>query len=123
MTVLTIIAIVAVVLVAAAVLLILAGNRLHDRDYRPTIPDVIQHLEDCRAGKMDLWQYDEFSCCRIAYDPRLDAIRKRFNEITDDPRNTAGNFSETDQAALNDVGKSKIEELIRELHQMRADSA
>jgi signal transduction histidine kinase len=122
-TALTIILAVVLVLVAAFIALILVANRISDRTYKPTVSEMIRQLEDCKAGRMDSFQYDEFSCVRIAYDPRLDAIRQKFNDITDDPQNIEGNFSETDETALNDAGKNKIEELIDELRQLDASRA
>ncbi len=59
-------------------------------------------------------------CVRIAYDPRLDTIREKFNQIVDDRENIDGNFSEEDATALNDIGKSKIGKLIEELRQLEA---
>ena len=72
---------------------------------------------------MSRGQYDEFSCVRIVYDPRLDAIREKFNDITDDPQNIEGGFSEADQTALNALGKNKIERLIDELRRLDANQA
>ena len=73
---------------------------------------------------MSRGQYDEFSSVRIAYDPRLDAIREKFNEVTDDPQYyIADKLSENDATALNDAGKNEIEKLIGELRQMKAGSA
>ena len=95
-----------------------------NRTYKPTISDVISILEDCKSGQMSRDQYDEFSCGRIAYDPRLDAIREKFNEVTDDPQHyVADNLSENDAAALNDAGKNEIEKLIGELREIKAGSA
>ncbi len=54
-------------------------------------------------------------CVRIAYDPRLDTVREKFNQIVDDRENIDGNFSEEDATALNNIGKSKIGKLIEEL--------
>ena len=59
-------------------------------------------------------------CVRIAYDPRLDTIREKFNQIVDDRENIDGNFSEEDATALNDIGNSKIGKLIEELRQLEA---
>jgi hypothetical protein len=59
-------------------------------------------------------------CVRIAYDPRLDTIREKFNQIVDDRENIDGIFSEEDATALNDIGKSKIGKLIEELRQLEA---
>lgn len=59
-------------------------------------------------------------CVRIAYDPRLDTIREKFNQIVDDRENIDDNFSEEDATALNDIGKSKIGKLIEELRQLEA---
>lgn len=59
-------------------------------------------------------------CVQIAYDPRLDTIREKFNQIVDDRENIDGNFSEEDATALNDIGKSKIGKLIEELRQLEA---
>ena len=123
MTALTIILTVGLVLVAAFIALILVGNRISDRTYKPTISEMIQHLEDCKAGRMSRGQFDEFSCVHIAYDPRLDTIREKFNDITDDPQNIEGGFSETDQTALNALGKNKIERLIDELRRLDANQS
>lgn len=59
-------------------------------------------------------------CVRIAYDPGLDTIREKFNQIVDDRENIDGNFSEEDATALNDIGKSKIGKLIEDLRQLEA---
>ncbi len=59
-------------------------------------------------------------CVRIAYDPRLDTVREKFNQIVDDRENIDGNFSEEDATALNDIDKSKIGKLIEELRQLEA---
>ncbi len=59
-------------------------------------------------------------CVRIAYDPRLDTVREKFNQIVDDRENIDGNFSEEDATALNNIGKSKIGKLIEELRQLEA---
>ena len=59
-------------------------------------------------------------CVRIAYDPSLDTVREKFNQIVDDRENIDGNFSEEDATALNDIGKSKIGKLIEELRQLEA---
>ncbi|MEE8624542.1 MAG: hypothetical protein V3T19_04295 [Acidiferrobacterales bacterium] len=59
-------------------------------------------------------------CVRIAYDPRLDTVREKFNQIVDDRENIDDNFSEEDATALNDIGKSKIGKLIEELRQLEA---
>ncbi len=59
-------------------------------------------------------------CVRIAYDPRLDTVREKFNQIVDDRKNIDGNFSEEDATALNNIGKSKIGKLIEELRQLEA---
>ena len=59
-------------------------------------------------------------CVRIAYDPRLDTVREKFNQIVDDRENIDGNFSEEDATALNDIGKRKIGKLIEELRQLEA---
>ena len=73
---------------------------------------------------MSRGQYDEFSCVRIVYDPRLDAIREKFNEVTDNPQYyIADNLSENDATALNDAGKREIEKLIGELRHMKPRSA
>jgi len=59
-------------------------------------------------------------CVRIAYDPRLDTVREKFNQIVDDRENIDGKFSEEDATVLNDIGKSKIGKLIEELRQLEA---
>lgn len=123
MTALTIIVIVVFVAIAAVILLILTGNWLSDRTYKPKVTEVIQHLEDCRAGRMGRGQFDEFSCVRIAYDRRLDAIRKKFCDIAIDPQNIEGNNSENDWLVLNNTGKRKIDELINELRQLQDKKA
>lgn len=114
-TVLIIIAIVVVVFLIFGVL-----QWLSDRTYKPTISEVVGILETCRDGRLSLGEFDEFSCVRIAYDPRLDTIREKFNQIVDDKENIDGNFSREDATALNDIGKGKIGQLIEELQQLQA---
>ena len=95
-------------------------NWLSDRTYKPTIPEIVSILEASQNGRLSLAEFDEFSCVRIAYDSRLDSVREKFNQIVDDPVNIDGDFSERNATALNDVGKSKIGELIDELRQLEA---
>ena len=59
-------------------------------------------------------------CVRIAYHPRLDTIREKFNQIVDDRENIDGNFSEEAATALNDIGTSKIGKLTEELRQLES---
>ncbi len=114
-TVLVVVAIVVVVFLLFGVL-----NWLSARTYKPTISDVIGILEACRDGRLSLGEFDEFSCVLIAYDPRLDAVREKFNQIVDDRENIDGDFSEEDATALNDLGKNKMGKLIEELRQLEA---
>jgi hypothetical protein len=109
--------------VAGIYLLFMILQWASDRTYKPTISDVIAILEDCKEGRMSRGQFDEFSCVRIAYDSRLDAIREKFNSVVEDPQNIDGDFSNEDATALNDAGRSKIVGLIDELHQLEAESA
>ena len=118
-TLLIILAVVAVIFVFFAIL-----QWASNRTYKPTISEVISILEDCKSGQMSRGQYDEFSCVRIAYDSRLDEIREKFNEVTDNPQYyIANDLSENDATALNDAGKREIEKLIAELRHMSPKSA
>ena len=102
-------------IVAAVVLIFVVLQWFSDRTYKPTAAEVIGILDACRNDKLSLAQFDEFSCVRIAYDSRLDAIREKFNQIVDDPDNIDGEPSSENSTALNDVGKSKISKLIDEV--------
>ena len=111
-------ALIIIIAIVAAILLFFAFLQwLSDRTYKPTTSEIASILEACKDGRMSLGEFDEFSCVRIAYDSRLDAVREKFNQIVDDPKNIEGDFSEEDATALNDIGKNKIEELIEELRQ------
>ena len=91
-----------------------------NRTYKPTISEIIHILEAYRDRRWPLEEFDEFSCVRIAYDPRLDAVREKFNQIFDEQENVDGILSAEDAASLIDVGNKKIAKLIEELRQLQA---
>ena len=93
---------------------------LSDRTYKPTPQDVARILEANLEGRLDLAAFDEFSCVRIAYDPRLDRIRERFNEIVEDPNYITGEATSQNAAPLSEAGKAKLRELIDELNEFSA---
>ena len=48
---------------------------LSDRTYKPSRDQVKRIFQASIEGKLSLGAFDEFSCVRIAYDPRLDRLR------------------------------------------------
>jgi hypothetical protein len=86
-----------------------------DKTYRPTAQEVSGILRSLVAGELRWPDLDEFSCVRIAYDPRLDDIRRRFNAVLESPGNIDSTNKESPTARLTQVGQSQVKEIIREL--------
>lgn len=105
----------AVVIVLFAVL-----QRLSDKTYRPSASQVRDIILASIEGRLDLGSFDEFSCVRIAYDRRLDQIRRRYNAIVEDSAYSEGEITKTNATPLNAEGKSKLQELLRELEHIAA---
>lgn len=86
-----------------------------DRTYRPSRDESRHILEASLEGRLDLGTFDEFSCVRIAHDPRLDRLRERYNAIVDDPACILGEITELNATPLNEQGRARLRELINKL--------
>ena len=91
---------------------------LSDRTYKPSRDQIKRIFEATIEGKLSLGAFDEFSCVRIAYDPRLDRLREKYKRIVDDPAHMAGEITWQNITPLNEAGKEKLRELISELEQL-----
>jgi hypothetical protein len=75
----------------AAVFVMFRGLQWNsDRTYRPSVDDVRNAVQASLEGRLGIMAFDEFSCVRIVYDPRLDRLRERYNSIVNDPACMAG---------------------------------
>lgn len=108
------------ILVIATVLVLVYGvfyllQKLSDKTYRPSCADIKAIIEAGVSGHLKLEAFDEFSRVRIAYDERLDKLRERFNAIVNDKAYTEGAITSENATPLNDSGKARLLELLREL--------
>jgi hypothetical protein len=100
----------------AAVFVLFRGLQWYsDRTYRPSVDDVRNVVQASLEGRLGIMAFDEFSCVRIAYDPRLDRLRERYNSVVNDPTFMVGEITESNATPLNDHGRERLRELLNEL--------
>jgi hypothetical protein len=87
-----------------------------DKTYRPTVDDIRRTIQATIDETIELARFDEFSSVRIAYDPRLEAIRHRYNEILGSTEYLAGDAQGPTVAPITDAGKERLKELLSELN-------
>lgn len=86
-----------------------------DKTYRPTKEQIRKILLSSIEDTIDQGTFDEFSCVRIAYNRELDAIREKYNQIVNNPEYIDTVISPELVVSLNEIGKSKLRELINDL--------
>lgn len=91
---------------------------LSDGTYKPSKNKIKEILEASIEGRLELNAFDEFSCVRIAYDKRLERIRKRYNQIVENPAYIEREITGENEPPLNEQGKVKLRELIDELERL-----
>ena len=90
-----------------------------DRTYKPTKKEIAEIIQKSIDGRLDLGKFDEFSCVRIAYNSKLDAIREKYNDIVSNKEYFSVNeITGEDAAALNDKGRIELRKLMDELNEI-----
>jgi hypothetical protein len=90
-------------------------QRISDHTYRPSPGEIKEILQASLEGRLAWKALDEFSCVRIAYDPRLDRLRARYNAILDDPASFLGEATESNATPFSQQGAARVRELVNEL--------
>jgi len=86
-----------------------------DNIYKPTKEEIRRILQLSIDDTIDQSTFEKFSRVRIAYNRELDAIREKYNQIANNPECIDRVISPDRVVPLNEVGKSKLRELINEL--------
>jgi len=92
-----------------------------DRTYRPLPVDIARLIRSTIDNTISLTEFDDLSSVRIAYDPRLEAIRTRYNEIVGSPHYIVGD-AKGPVAAVNQAGTQKLRELLAELEKLDGEA-
>ncbi|MBA3029478.1 MAG: hypothetical protein FP816_11820 [Desulfobacteraceae bacterium] len=77
--------------------------------------ELIEGLEKIIDGSIEHSHLDELCCVKIAYDPLLENIRERLNDILDDPMAMNHPHSKTMGVDLNEEGKGLVQNLINDI--------
>jgi hypothetical protein len=109
-------ALVLIVVVIAIATLFFLLQHYSDKTYRPTVDDIRRTIQATIDETIDLARFDEFSCVRIAYNARLEAIRHRYNEILGSEKYLVGDARGPTVAPINEAGKEKLRELLSALN-------
>jgi hypothetical protein len=88
---------------------------ISNRTYRPSQEDVATVIKATINGTVSFDDFDKFSSVRIAYDKQLESIRKKFNDITEDPTCLDLGPGKEVIMPLNDKGRRLLNNLLREL--------
>lgn len=86
-----------------------------DKTYKPTKEIIRRILLSSIDDTIDKDTFDEFSCVRIAYNQELDSIREKYNQIVNNPEYIDRVISPDRVVPLNEIGESKLRELINDL--------
>lgn len=83
--------------------------------YKPKKEEIRKILQLTIDGAIEQETFDQFSHAHILYNCELDAIRKKYNQIVNDPECVDRVVSPDLVVPLNETGKSKLRELVDEL--------
>ena len=90
-------------------------QKLSDRTYKPTKSEIIDGLKKILDGSIDYSHLDELCSVKIAYDPKLESIRQKLNDILDNPKAMNHPHTKTKGVDLSEEGKSLVQKLIYEI--------
>jgi hypothetical protein len=110
-------AVIAIILVVVVPILFFVLQHFSDKTYRPTVDDIRGTIQATIDETIELPRFDEFSCVRIAYNPRFEAIRHRYNEILGSKECLSGDARGPTVAPINEAGKEKLRELLLSLNE------
>ena len=102
-------------IIVGVVILFLIIQKLSDKTYKPTNSELIEGLEKIIDGSIEYSHLDELCSVRIAYDPKLESIRIKLNEILDDPKALNHPHSKIKEVDLSEEGKVLVQNLIYEI--------
>ena len=87
-----------------------------DKPYKPSVDDIRRDIQTTIDETIDSARFDEFSCVRIAYDPRLEAIRQRYNEIVGSEKFRPEANELRGVSPISEAGKIELRKLLSELN-------
>ena len=90
-------------------------QKLSDKTYKPTKSEIIEGLEKIIDGSIEYSHLDELCSVRIAYDPKLESIRIKLNDILDNPKALNHPHSKIKGVDLSEEGKVMVQNLIDEI--------
>jgi hypothetical protein len=109
-------AIISVAVVGLIVGLFHLLQHFSDKTYKPSLDDIRRNIQATIDETIDVARFDEFSCVRIAYDVRLEAIRHRYNEIVNSESYLPATNERRAVSPLNEAGKIELRKLLSELN-------
>ena len=101
-------------IVIVFVIFIMILQFISNRTYKPTKEEIIEILNKTIEGKLELFDFDEFSSVKIHYNKELEEIRLKYVKIIANEYYNSINENEN-PVPLNDKGKIEIQKLIGEL--------
>ena len=100
-----------IVIVLAFIILQIISNQT----YKPTKEEIKEILSKTIEGKLELYDFDEFSSVKIHYNKELEEIRLKYIQIVSNKEYNSINENEN-LAPLNDKWKIEIKKLIGKLN-------
>ena len=100
-----------IVIVLAFIILQIISNQT----YKPTNEEIKEILSKTIEGKLELYDFDEFSSVKIHYNKELEEIRLKYIQIVSNKEYNSINENEN-LAPLNDKWKIEIKKLIGKLN-------
>jgi hypothetical protein len=108
-------ALVGLIAVGSVAALFLCLQYFSDKTYKPTVDDIRRIIVATVQQSIDLQTFDTFSCVRIAYDSKLEAIRHRYNAIMSSRAYSAPFVPGGCVVPINEAGKERLTALLSEL--------
>lgn len=102
-------------IIVGVVILFLTLQKLSDKTYKPGKSEIIEGLEKIIDGSIEYSHLDELCSVRIVYDPKLESIRIKLNDILDDPKALNHPHSKIKGVDLSKKGKVLVQNLIDEI--------
>ena len=102
-------------IIIVVVIVFLVLQIISNRTYKPTKEEIKEILNKTIEGKLELYDFDEFSSVKIHYSKELEEIRLKYVKIIANKEYNSINDN-TNPVPLNDKGKEEIKKLIGELN-------
>ena len=104
-----------ILIIIVIVLVFLILQIISNRTYKPTKEEIKEILNKTIEGKLELYDFDEFSSVKIHYNKKLEEIRMKYIKVVSNKEYNSINENEN-PVPLNDKGKIEVKKLIGELN-------